>query len=377
MEQRGECSACRVLILYMRKSVVLNPEKIYVRATNWVGDGVMSLPALEALRAHYPSAEIVLVAKPWVADLYHHHPAVTRLMVYDPAGEHRGPGGFMKLVEQIRAEHFDMAILFQNAFHAAWMAWCARVPVRIGYGLEGRGSLLTDSIPVPSPALYGHQTNYYLHLLFRAGLIDRLDPVERIRLDLQQNEKAWAARQLKTMGLGGPRFLVGLTPGAAFGPAKRWMLERYADLADRLIGALNADVLIFGSASEKLLAEEIAHMMEHTPTILAGETTLRQLMALMGQCRIIITNDSGPMHLAAALGLPLVAIFGSTDERATGPVSPLARVVKHPVECSPCGLRECPIDFRCMNAVTVDEVHRAALGLIKKYGVTHDRPAAG
>jgi heptosyltransferase-2 len=361
----------------MPKSRVIDPEKILVRATNWVGDGVMSLPALEVLRSRYPSAEIVLLVKPWVSELYHHHPAVDRIIVYDPAEEHRGPRGFMKLVEQVRSENFDMAILFQNAFHAAWMAWRARVPVRIGYGLEGRGPLLTDSIPVPSPAHYGHQSNYYLQLLFRAGLVDRIVPVDRIRLEIQDSERTWAVKQLKSMGLGGPRFLVGLTPGAAFGPAKRWPAERYADLADRLIGALNADVLIFGSPAERSLAESIAHRMDHTPTIVAGETTLRQLMALMAQCRLIVTNDSGPMHLAAALGLPVVAIFGSTDERATGPLSPMARIVKHPVACSPCGLRECPIDFRCMKGVTVDEVHRSSLALIKEFRVTHDRPAAG
>lgn len=359
----------------MGKIVASNPEKILVRATNWVGDGVMSLPAVEALRARFPSAEIVLVVKPWVAQLYDHHPAVTRTIVYNPAKEHRGPRGFLKLIEQIRTERFEMAILFQNAFHAAWMAWCARIPVRIGYELEGRGSLLTDAIPVPSSALYGHQSNYYLHLLFRAGLVEKLAPVDRIHLNIQQGEKNWAARQLKNLGLGGPRFLIGLTPGAAFGSAKRWLLERYADLADRLIGALNADVLIFGSQAESPLAEEIASMMEHTPTILAGATNLRQLMALLAQCRLIISNDSGSMHLAAALGLPVVAVFGSTDENATGPVSPLARVVKYPVECSPCGLRECPIDFRCMKAVSVDRVYRTSLALIKKYGVTHDRPA--
>ena len=178
------------------------------------------------------------------------------------------------------------------------------------------------------------------------------------------------------MGLGGPRFLVGLCPGAAFGPAKRWLPDRYADLADRLVGALNADVVIFGSRAEKPLAETIARTMQHTPTVLAGETALRQLIALMAQCRLIVTNDSGPMHLAAALGLPVVAIFGSTNERATGPLSPRARVVKQSVVCSPCGLRECPIDFRCMEQVTVDEVHRTALALVKELGVTHDRPPA-
>ena len=149
-------------------------------------------------------------------------------------------------------------------------------------------------------------------------------------------------------------------------PAKRWLLSRYAQLADRLIGALHADVLIFGSGEERPLAEEIARAMKHTPLILAGETSLRQLMALFAQCRLVVSNDSGSMHLAAALGLPVVAIFGSTDERATGPVGARARVVKKPVDCSPCGLRECPIDFRCMKSVSVDDVFVAALELVKE-----------
>ena len=352
------------------------PGKILVRATNWIGDCVMSLPALEALRARFPEAEIALVAKPWVAELYLHHPAVNRLIVYDSQNEHRGARGLQKLVQRLRDERFDAAILFQNAFHAAWMAWRAHIPQRIGYGVQGRSALLTDAVPVPPPALYGHQSNYYLQLLFRAGIIDRVVPVERAHLSIQHSEKLWAGKQLKALGLGGPRFLIGVNPGASFGPAKRWLLDRYADLADRLIGALHGDVLIFGSEGERPLAENIAHMMKHTPTIVAGETSLRQLMALLAQCRLVITNDSGPMHLAAALGLPVVAIFGSTDEHATGPLSPRARVVKQPVECSPCGLRECPIDLRCMKAVTVEEVHRVALGLIKELGVTHDQPAA-
>ncbi len=355
----------------------LSPEKILVRGTNWIGDGVMSLPALEALRARFPAAEIVLVLKPWVVELYENHPAADRLIIYDPKGEHRGPRGFWRFIETLRSERFDLAILFQNAFHAAWMAWRARIPVRIGYGLDARGAFLTDAVPVPPPALYGHQSNYYLQLLFRAGLIERPTPVERIPLGLQHSEKAWATKQLKELALGGPRFLVGFSPGAAFGPAKRWQLERYADLADRLIGALHADVLIFGSEAERPLAESLARMMQHTPTIVAGKTTLRQFMALLAQCRLIVTNDSGPMHIAAALGLPVVAIFGSTNERATGPISPRARVIKNSVDCSPCGLRECPIDFRCMKAVSVEEVHRVALGLIKELGVTHDRSAAG
>ena len=358
-----------------RGSTLTNPQKILVRATNWIGDGVMSLSALAALRARFPAAEIVLVAKPWVSELYWHLPAVSRQIVYNPAGEHEGPQGFWKLIRALRAERFDAAILFQNAFHAAWMAWCAGIPVRVGYARDGRSSLLTDAVEVPSPAAYGHQAYYYLHLLFRAGLIAKPQPVAEIRLVLADSEKNWAAKHLQKLGLQGPRFLVGLNPGAFFGPAKRWLLHRYALLADRLVGALHADVLIFGSPAERPLAEEIARAMKHTPVILAGGTSLRQLMALLAQCHLVVSNDSGPMHLAAALGLPVLAIFGSTDERATGPVGSRTRVIRHPVACSPCGLRECPIDLRCMKGVTVEDVSKSAVRLVEELGITHERPA--
>ena len=346
-----------------------------VRVPNWIGDAVISLPALEALRAQYPSAEITVVAKPWVSELYDRHPAVDRQLVYDAAGEHRGPSGFRKLVGAIRSEGFGAAILFQNALQAAWMAWRAGIPQRIGYARDARSPLLTEAVEVPAASAYGHQAYYYLQLLFRVGLIDKPGTVRKIRLAITPSEKAWAAKHLESLGLRGPRFLVGLNPGASFGPAKRWLPESFADLTDRLIGALHADAVLFGSAEERPLAEEIARAMEHTPTVVAGDTTLRAFMALLSQCRLIISNDSGPMHLAAALGLPVVAVFGSTDERATGPLSPRARIVKKRVPCSPCGLRECPIDLRCMSSLTVEDVFRACLELVKETGVTHERSA--
>ncbi len=335
-----------------------------VRAANWIGDAILGLPALEALRERFSETEIVVVARPWVSELYRHHPAVGRHIVYDPGGEHQGRAGFRQFVETLRAEAFDAAIVFPNSFHAAWMAWRAAIPVRVGYARDGRSRLLTDAIVPPPPSCYGHQVYYYLQLLFRAGWVEAVEPVSEIRLALLKPERQGAAKLLEEMGLGGRRYLVGLNPGAAFGPAKRWLPERYAALADRLVAGLGAEVLIFGSLAERGLAEEIAGAMKHTPVILAGATGLREWMALLSQCRLVVTNDSGPMHVGAALGLPVIAIFGSTDERATGPVSRRARVVKQPVACSPCGLRECPIDFRCMTGVTVEAVYRAALELV-------------
>ena len=344
------------------------PRKIMVRSTNWIGDAVISLPALDALRVQFPEAEIVLVTKPWVSEVYWHYPAPLRQIIYDPAGKHRGSRGFGTLVEELRAERFDLAVLFQNAFQAAWMAWRARIPARIGYARDGRGPLLTDAVEVPPRSAYGHEAYYYFHLLHRAGLIEKPEPARSLTaawLAIREAETTWAEKRLQGLKLDAGRPLVGLHPGASFGPAKRWPAERFAELADRLIVALGANVLIFGSAAEAPLAESVARQMKNTPTVLAGKTTLTQMMALFAYCRLVVTNDSGPMHLAAAMGVPLVAVFGSTDERATGPLGLYTRVVKKPVPCSPCGLRECPIDFRCMQSVQVEHAYQAAMEMIK------------
>ena len=361
-----------------REGLLKEPQKIVVRAANWIGDAVLSLPALEALRARFPEAQIVLLAKPLVSDVYRYLSIADRQIIYDPQGEHRGVAGFGKLVRQLREEQFDAAVLFQNAFHAAWMAWRARIPVRIGYARDGRARLLTNALEVPPAAVCGHQAYYYLQLLFRAGIIERPEPprpLEEVRLVVQPDEKNWAVRRLESLGLHGPRFLIGIVPGASFGPAKRWPAARFAELADRLITALNADVLIFGSEAERELAGEVAQEMEHTPVVVAGETTLRQAMAMLEHCRLAVTNDSGPMHVASALALPVVAVFGSTDAIATGPFGPFSRVVQNPVTCSPCGLRACPIDFRCMEGLGVAAVYRVALELVKQLGITHEHPA--
>ena len=346
-----------------------NPKKIMVRATNWIGDAVMSLPAIEALRTRFPSSEIVVVAKPGISELYQNHPAISRQIVYDATGEHRGIRGFWEFVGQLSSERFDAAILLQNAFQAAWMAWRAGVPLRIGYAVDGRSSLLNQAVEVPSPCAYGHQSHYYLQLLFRSGIIEKPEPVEEVHLHLADSERRWSARQLQTLSLGGRRFLVGICPGASFGPAKRWLPDRYAKLADRLIDALGADVLIFGSRAESALAESVAQTMEHSPVLIAGKTTLREFMALLAKCHLAITNDSGPMHVAAALQIPVLAIFGSTNERATRALGYRVRIINHPVECSPCGLRRCPIDFRCMTGVSVDQVYKAALESVKEWEI--------
>jgi heptosyltransferase-2 len=309
-----------------------------LRSTNWIGDAVMSLPAIRAVRERFAEAHLAVLARPWVADLYAREASIDRVIPY--------PGPKWALIRQLRAERFDCAILLQNAFEAALVARLAGVPRRIGYDRDGRGWLLTDAIPVPlSGEIPRHERFYYLELLRRAGIIERLPESGSIRLT------GWESPRGDT---------VGISPGAAYGNAKRWFPERFAEAALRL----GSPVAIFGAAAEYELCEAVARRIREgggTACNYAGKTTLAEFIEQAAACRLFLTNDSGAMHIVSALGVPSVTIFGATDHTTTGPTGPLARVVRHPVDCSPCLLRDCPIDHRCMTSVTVDQVVEAAL----------------
>ena len=349
------------------ENALASPRKLMVRAPNWVGDAVISLPALQALRERYPTAEVLVVAKPWVADIYRSQPWISGVIVYDPVEKHRGYRGLLNLIRSLRQEHFDVAILLQNAFQAAWMARQARIPVRIGYASDGRGFLLTHPLPVPSATAIGHQAYYYLNLLWRTGIIHERGPAPEPRMVLPDRVMNLAGERLKREGVDRSRLILGLQPGAAFGPAKRWLPERFAALADRCAERWGAQILLFGSAKERGLVESICRQMHAQPVNLAGATTLLEFMALLKNCQALVANDSGPMHLAAALEVPLVALFGSTNERATGPLGSHIAIVKVPVECSPCLRRTCPIDFRCMKNLTVDMAFAAVGSRLKAF----------
>jgi heptosyltransferase-2 len=305
----------------------------------------MSLPALEAVRHRFPKAHIAVVAKPWVAGLYSGERFADEVILY--AGESR-----FQLARTLRAGHFDCAILLPNAFGAAWVAWLAGIPNRIGYSRDGRGLLLTRAIPTPKAGeIPRHQRFYYLELLRRAGLIETLPECEAIRLHVPRAAP------------GGK--IIGVSPGAAYGTAKRWLPERFAEAAGALAVARGASIALFGSKDERPLCAEVAALLDgHSVTNYAGETSLARFIELAAGCELFLTNDSGAMHIASALGVPTVAIFGATDDVATGPTGPKARVVRHAVECSPCLLRECPIDHRCMTRVSAGEVVEEALKLL-------------
>jgi heptosyltransferase-2 len=330
--------------------------RVLVRATNWLGDAVMSLPAIRAIRQVFPHAHIAIAARPWVADLYGRETSIDRIIPY--TGPRRA------FAARLREERFDGAILLQNAFDAALLAWLARIPERIGYNRDARGLLLTRAIPVPEPGdIPRHERFYYLELLRRAGMIERFPPTDAIRLEGIEAARESGTHHLAALGMAGP--VIGISPGAAYGNAKRWLPERFAEVA-RGFRPFSAAVLVFGSASERPLCEEVAGNLSRSgiqASNLAGQTTLSEFIDLAAACRLFLTNDSGAMHVASALAVPTVAVFGATDDATTGPTGRLARVVREHAECSPCLLRDCPIDHRCMTRVTAGQVAAVALQL--------------
>jgi len=333
-----------------------------IRATNWVGDAVMSLPAICAVRERYPAAEIVVLARPWVADLYTREPAIDRVISYTLMRGLRDWTAKRRLAEKLRAECFDCAILLQNAFEAALLVWMAGIPRRIGYARDGRAWLLTDAIRVPEPGdIPRHERFYYLELLLRAGLADTLPAIEAIRLGGAAQARAAGIERFRLAGIPVP--VVGVSPGAAYGSAKRWLPDRFAQSAAALAMEHRAAVALFGSAGERPLCESVAVMIETAGIAVrnfAGRTTLGEFIDLAAACRLFLTNDSGAMHIASAVGVPTVTVFGATDHTTTGPTGPWARIVREQVECSPCLLRECPIDHRCMTRVSAERVTAVA-----------------
>jgi heptosyltransferase II len=338
-------------------------ERISIRATNWLGDAVMSLPAIRAIRQVCPRAEIALVARPWVAELYACESSISRVIPCPSPGT---LGERRAFAAALRDERFDAAFLLPNSFDAALTARLARIPERIGYARDGRGWLLTRAIPRPAPGdIPRHERFYYLELLRRAGLIEHFPETSAIRLEGIPAARESGAGRLRELGVEGAA--IGVSPGAAYGDAKRWLPERFAESARVVAKALSAAVLVFGSAAERELCEAVAVGLRGgglDVRNLAGGTTLREFIDLAATCRVYLTNDSGAMHVASALGVPTVAIFGATDDVTTGPTGPLARVVREHAECSPCLLRNCPIDHRCMTRVTPERVAAVSLELI-------------
>ena len=346
-----------------------NIKRIVVRGTNWVGDAVMIVPALRSLRRLLPNAHITLATRSWSRGLFDGADFLDDLLIYD-----RAPGEFMAPLRQAREwrqRSFDLAILFQNAFEAALIARVARVPFRIGYATQQRGFLLTHSLPLPQWHNSRHESFYYLNiiahletLLYGSSKILDREPV--FNLTVSGDRKAEAFEFLRASGGSDSPPIVALCPGSINSRAKRWPAERYAALADRFIDEMGANVLLIGSPGELDVSEEVRQHMRREPLMLTGKTDLAQAVAILSLVDLLVTNDTGPAHIASALGRPTLVIFGPTNPLTTRPLSSVAEIVRHPPDCAPCMLRDCPIDHRCMTAITPDDVFERACVMIAK-----------
>lgn len=337
----------------------LEPEKnqrIVIRSANWIGDAVMTLPAMMAVRETFPKAHIAVVANPLVAQLLENHPGCDEIIVYNKRGEHAGVRGLLRFAAELRRRRFDCAILFQYAIEAAIMAFLARIPRRIGFTTDNRRLFLTHPVPFGEAEKTLHQTDAFLRIVNHHGMTAH----EKVQaLALSESERDWVKAQLPE----GP--VVTINPGAAYGSAKRWYPERFAAVGDYLAQHHGMNIVLIGGPGEVEIGADIAAAMQAPVHNFVGKTSIRQMMSLIDAASLMVTNDSGPMHVAAGFNVPIVAIFGSTDHTTTSPYADRYRIVRHDVECSPCLLRECPIDHRCMDRVTVDDVVAAVKAFLE------------
>jgi heptosyltransferase-2 len=331
--------------------------KILIRSVNWLGDAVMITPAMVAIREHFPEAEITVLANPLVSQMFSHHSCVDRVITFHRNGVHRGIAGRFRLAAQLRRHSFDLAVIFPNSFEGALIPWLAGIPLRIGKNSDARGLLLTHSYPRTLQKADEHQVLNYLKMLKYFGIPSR-EPV--LDLETTADEDRYVADLLAARRIGPDDIVLGINPGATFGSAKRWYPERFAEAARELSRRWGARVVITGGPGETEMAARIEELLGGACVNMAGATSVRELMALIKRCNFFITNDSGPMHIAAAFEVPLVAIFGSTDHRTTSAFFDKSIIVRRNTDCAPCMQRECPTDHRCMTAVTAGEVIDAA-----------------
>ncbi len=343
----------------------MSVDKIVIKATNWVGDTILTTPAIRLLRRQFPGAKIVCIARPWVMELLIDNRDIDELWREEQT---KNPAGVASLIYRLRASNFDLGVIFPNSFYSAFLFWAGGVKHRLGYNRDGRRWLLTEAVPVTNEILKVHQVEYYLNILRSICDVDNAE--RKLILPVNEQVAVEVKNLLEQAGiLSNDRTpFIGINPGAYYGSAKRWLPERFAEVASYLQLKYRAKIVITGTAQERPIANTIVELAQAKQIYnLAGEITLRQLIALLSMLDIYITNDSGAMHIAAAVDTPVVAIFGSTDWITTAPYSSKAIIVRKDTECAPCLLRECPTDHRCMTAVKVEDVITAVEQQLERY----------
>ncbi len=340
---------------------VNNIQRIIVRGTNWVGDAMMTLPALRELRRLFPDAQITLATRSWAKGLFVGAEFVDELQINNG----RGLRSFFQQVRAWRSGRFDLAVLLTNSFQSALVAALAGIPVRIGYAADGRARLLTNAIEQPEWRSTRHEIFYYLRIVAELEWLFTqqqtfLDVQPDASLEVSDVRKDEARALLQRHGVHEDRPVIALCPGSINSRAKRWPAENYAVLADRCVDTLGAQILLIGSKEELDVSRQVADRMHNKPMMLTGQTDIAEVVAVLSVADLLVTNDTGPAHISAALGRPTLVIFGPTNPLTTRPFSPFAEIIRHPPECAPCMLRDCPIDHRCMTAITPDEVFSRA-----------------
>lgn len=341
-----------------------NIQNIVVRGTNWVGDAVMTIPALRQLHQLFPKARITLATRSGVKDLFVDADFVDEVLAHDG----KGLRSVVQQVREWRKRNFDLAVLFPNSLETALVASLARVPLRVGYATEGRQALLSHPLNLPDWRSSKHEVFYYLKVIAELEwLVNQdqsfLETQPDGSLEVSEARKSAARDFLGANGIetgGAPGPVIALCPGSINSRAKRWPAERYAVLGDKLSKELNAKVLLVGSAGESDVANAVTEKMNQRAVNLTGKTTLAELVAILSLVNMLVTNDTGPAHIAAALGRPTLVIFGPTNPLTTRPFSPYAEIIREPPDCAPCMLRDCPIDHRCMTAITPEDVFARA-----------------
>lgn len=323
----------------------------------------MSLPALARLRAAFPQAHIALLAPPRSADVLSGSSLIDEVIVYRRRKE--GMSAFLNTVRRLRQHRFDLAVLFQNAFEAALLAWMSGIRLRIGYDTQGRGLLLTHKLKTGEHQQNRHQTNDYLDLVRECervvlGSVANV-PSNNIPVLAASAEQAIAAEKLlAAYGIkSNDQSLIALNAGATNSRAKCWPEDRFAQLADKLVSEIDAYIVLIGAGSERENADRIISQMNsgNRAINLAGKTSIAELIGLLARCNLLVTNDTGPAHVAAALGTPTLTIFGPTNEFETAPLGLRSSIIRaEGIECARCMHRDCPIDHRCMTRISVDEV---------------------
>lgn len=336
-------------------------KRIYVRGTNWIGDAIMQIPALRRLRRSFPSAKITLQTRPWTKGIFEDADFINEIIAFEKS-ESKIKDAFAQ-AKILKERKFDLAVLFPNSFEAALIAKLARIPQRFGYAKEGRSFLLTGAVKIPEWKNQRHEAFYYLNLIAeieKRSLGKETVSIDEPKIDLKVSveRKTRARKFLELSGVDSSRRTIALGVGSANSRAKRWQAENYARLNDRLQNEINANVVLVGAKDESEISETVFALAERKPIILTGKTDLAQAAAILSEIDLLVSNDMGLAHVAPAVGTKTLVIFGPTNEKTTQPLG--SEIVRKTVECSPCMLRDCPIDHRCMTRISADEVFERA-----------------